>query len=48
MVSTITIASQRQPKVLGKPEEFMFEAVQKDYFLIYKILQYFHVIFKKS
>ena len=31
MVSTITIASQRQPKVLGKPEEFIFEAVQKDF-----------------
>ena len=31
MVATISIASQRQPKVLGKPEEFMFEAVQKDF-----------------
>jgi len=31
LVSTITVGSGRQPKVLGKPEEFMFEAVQKDF-----------------
>ena len=31
MIVTISTASQRQPKVLGKPEEFMFQAIQKDF-----------------
>ena len=28
---SIITASRRQPKILGKPETFMFEAVRKDF-----------------
>ena len=31
MVMSIVTASRRQPKILGKPETFMFEAVRKDF-----------------
>ena len=31
MVMSIVTASRRQPKILGKPETFMFEAVAKDF-----------------
>jgi len=31
MVMSIITASRRQPKILGKPETFMFEAVKKDF-----------------
>ena len=31
MVMSIVTASRRQPKILGKPETFMFEAVTKKF-----------------
>ena len=31
MVMSIVTASRRQPKILGKPETFIFEAVTKEF-----------------
>ena len=31
VVQTLITASQRKPIIVGKPEKFMFEAVQKEY-----------------
>ena len=31
MVVALITAARRQPKILGKPEKFMFEAVKKDF-----------------